>query len=138
MGARVGCPTPARYTAAMAFNEPPCRQLKHTRGVLKEVDTSRMRTESDSRRADYYQKRLADSVLDLRPDLTSSVVATVMAERPAGRYHLVKLCRKQIEKHGLDNAPISRRLPASSHRRWSNGACWQSPLAITTTRPSHQ
>ena len=64
-----------------------------------------MRTESDSRRGDYYQKRLADSVLDLRPDLTSSVVATVMAERPAGRYHLVKLCRKQIEKHGLDNDP---------------------------------
>ena len=82
-----------------------CRELKRTRGVLKEVATTRVRTESDSRRADYYRKRLADSVLDLRPDLTSSVVGSAMKERPAGRYNLVKLCRKRIEEHGLDNDP---------------------------------
>ena len=82
-----------------------CRELKRTRGVLKEVGTSRVRTESDSRRADYYRKRLADSVLDLKPDLTSSVIGTAMKQRPAGRYNLVKLCRKQIEQHGLDDDP---------------------------------
>lgn len=82
-----------------------CRELKRTRGVLKEVATTRVRTESDSRRADYYRKRLADSVLDLRPDLTSSVVGSAMKERPAGRCNLVKLCRKQIERYGLDNDP---------------------------------
>ena len=83
-----------------------CRELKRTHGVLKEVGANTVRTESDIRRADYYRKRLADSVLDLRPDLTSSVIGTAMTERPAGRrYNLVKLCREQIEKYGLDNDP---------------------------------
>ena len=82
-----------------------CRGLLRTQGVLKDVDATEVRSESDRRRHEYYDRRLSGSVLGEWPKLTAGVVARVREERPATPPALTKLCRNEIERQGLDNDP---------------------------------
>ena len=82
-----------------------CRELLRTQGVLRDVDATEVRSESDRRRHEYYDKRLSGSVLGEWPVLTAGVVARVRSERPATPPALTKLCRDEIGRQGLDNDP---------------------------------
>lgn len=82
-----------------------CRELLRTQGVLRDVNATEVRRESDRRRHEYYDKRLAGSVLGEWPALTAGVIARVRAERPATQPALTKVCRNELERQGLNNDP---------------------------------
>lgn len=82
-----------------------CRELLRTNGAVRAVDAEEVRAESDQRRHEYYAKRLSSSALGLRPSLTAEVVAKVTAEPPGDRLALTKLCRRELERQGLDDDP---------------------------------
>ena len=82
-----------------------CRELLRTQGAVRDVDAETVLAESDRRRHDYYAKRLSSSALGLRPSLTAEIVAKVTAERPGDRLALTKLCRRELEREGLDDDP---------------------------------
>ena len=64
-----------------------------------------VRAESDRRRHEYYAKTFSSSALGLRPSLTAQIVAKVTAEPPGDRLALTKLCRRELERQGLDDDP---------------------------------
>ncbi len=82
-----------------------CRELLRTDGVLRDVNTARVRSEAERRRRDYYESRLSGSVLGEWPALTAGVVARVAAERPPTPPALTKLCRNEVQRQGLANDP---------------------------------
>ena len=82
-----------------------CRELLRTDGVLPEVNTARVRMESDRSRWEYYERRLSGSVLGEWPALTAGVVARVAAERPPTPPAITKLCRNEVQRQGLENDP---------------------------------
>ena len=82
-----------------------CRELLRVQGVLRAVNAAELRSESDRRRHEYYDRRLSGSVLGGWRALASGIVARARAERPATPPALTKLCRNEIERLGLDNNP---------------------------------
>lgn len=82
-----------------------CRELVRADGQPRDVDPQRIRTDAGQARDDYYLDRLDGTVLDNPRVLTEDVVGAVVREQPTNAFELTKLCRREIEAHGLDRDP---------------------------------
>ena len=82
-----------------------CRELIRTAGMLSDVDPARVQRESERDRHAYYEARLLDSVLALRPAFTRRVIAKVRERSPTGQLALRELCDEELARSGLGDNP---------------------------------
>lgn len=82
-----------------------CRELIRTVGVLSDVDPARVQRESDRDRHAYYEARLLDSVLALRPTFTCQVITKVRERPPTDELALRELCDEELARSGLGDNP---------------------------------
>ena len=73
-----------------------CRELLQANGELDAVDFGRVEEESDRNRHDYYNARLAGSVLATYRDFTATVVAAVQRRQPVDPGDLIELCGNEL------------------------------------------
>lgn len=99
----------AQSVAALSFGWPHhlrgaqsalCRELVRTGGVLDEVDTDGVRSESERNRHDYYLGRLDHPILSKHRPVTLSVITEAHERRPGSVGELGRLCREQMDRAG--------------------------------------
>ena len=73
-----------------------CRELLRANGDLGEVDYSRVRSESDQNRREYYNARLAGSILGIHRPFTAALVAVVRRQEPVDPGDLIGLCENAL------------------------------------------
>ncbi|MDE0441954.1 MAG: hypothetical protein OXL38_07530 [Gammaproteobacteria bacterium] len=73
-----------------------CRELLRTDGHLGEIDYRRVQSESDQNRRDYYNARLAGSILGIHRPFTATVVAAIQRQQPVDPGDLVGLCENRL------------------------------------------
>lgn len=81
------------------------RELIRSGGVLRGVNMARVQRESDRDRHAYYEARLLDSVLALRPAFTRRVITRVRERRLADHLALRELCDEELTRSGLAANP---------------------------------
>lgn len=82
-----------------------CRELIRTDGALRDVDTDRIRSESDQGRYEYYLARLTRSALAIHPPLTMSVIIKMNERPPSSIGEFGRLCRREMERSGWIDDP---------------------------------
>ena len=112
----------ARLTADLAHKWPLqlhyaqtalCEELIRTDGVLREVDTERLRARSDELRHAHYRSRLEDPILKIDSTVTQQILVAIATTRPPikARWQLRRLCETVIDQAGLSGEPEFQELP---------------------------